>query len=147
MNAESAMEDVVLKVCNAYEEGMAIGNGDLFWKNGDGIFLPIPAAMQAFTRNGISENLEALLVRSYHSNFTGQFARFDVLSQYALPCPGLACQYGQYSSGAKVGQWVLGNADTWYWIRGQVWDCRAGTSRLDCVQISDDDLDLIEIEE
>jgi hypothetical protein len=147
MNAENAMEDVTVKVCNSYEDGMAIGHGDLFYVKNEGKLQPIPRKAAAFSRGWQltppQASLEELLVRTYHSNFTGKFVRFEVESQYALPCAGLRCQYGQYSKGAHVGEWVIGDADTWFFICGQQWDCKAGTSKLDCVQISTDNKDLI----
>jgi hypothetical protein len=144
IEAESAMEDVTLKVCTSYEPGMAIGNGDLFAKTMDGILMPITASSNAFSRLLAASNLEKLLVRSYHSNFTGQFIRFGVESQYALPAMGCRCRYGQYTRGEHKGDWVFGDEKTWFLVRGQVWDCRRGRSTLECVQVSYDNKNIIE---
>jgi hypothetical protein len=147
INAESAMEEVTLKVCNSYEAGMAIGNGDLLNAVTE---KPIKGSENYFVRKvgytWVFSNLEKLLIRSYHSNFTGRFIRFEVETQYALPCAGMVCQYGRYTQGAKKGEWIFGDFDTWFLIVGQEWDVKSGKSRLVCVQVSRDNKSIIDNE-
>ncbi|OAV74160.1 hypothetical protein Barb7_02375 [Bacteroidales bacterium Barb7] len=118
-----------------YDKGMATGRANLLNKNGK-------TPITEFTRSGQTLHLEELLVCTIHSNNTDVFERFDTDIQGMDNPIAMRCQYGKYGntneSNPRKGEWIIGDADTYYLINGCEINYREGYTTLNCVGFSKD---------
>ncbi|OAV68768.1 hypothetical protein Barb6_02078 [Bacteroidales bacterium Barb6] len=95
--------------------------------------------------------MEELLVCTIHSNYTGVFERFDCDIQGVSNPISMRCQYGKYGNtndkNPRKGQYIIGDANTYYLVNGCEIDYRNGFTQLNCIGFSKDVKKITEVTE